>query len=586
MRLVQRARTSMLRVQRGGQYAKPLSTPPLLRQTTGRKTRLEEELAPRQGAAEVVERILDSRFFFLNECLHLPDPIDWRLARHPQASRLWRFHLHSHEFLLDFAACGRSDPAIRQSAWRLVEQWIAGNPPSDPRVYNDAWHPFCISRRLPAWFLLWQVGPPPEKASGRILESMFLQARFLADHLEWDLGGNHLLENAKALALAGAFFEGPEAQRWLEASQRIFQRELPEQILPHGEHFERSPMYHAQILAALVNLPELSTLCGVTALHMAEFLQTILHPDGDIPLFGDSCLGTSPTPAQLIGRAVGRPVQVSSPPRTSPQGRQIGDYWIWRDGGEYLIFDAGPVGADHLPAHAHADLLTFEASLACRRLFVDTGVFNYEDDAMRQHCRGTAAHNVLQVEDENQCDVWSRFRMGRRGKPLGLTSGETDGFHWAQSAHNAYRYLDVHEIVRWIACRSGGPWICLDAALGRGTRRLTQRLHLAPGTRVEHVGPETVQLHHAGMRCELTFFTPGELRIATGWYCPSFGVRIPSPVLQWTTCALLPAVVGWFLQWNGEGRAWLEGAGASLKLVWEEQNRRTEFIPFPVQGTE
>ena len=106
-----------------------------------------------------------------------------------------------------------------------------------------------------------------------------------------------------------------------------------------------------------------------------------------------------------------------------------------------------------MPAHAHADLLTFEASFGGRRLFVDSGVFNYEDDAMRRYCRSSAAHNVLQIDGHDQCDMWSRFRMGYRGWPTGLECGQTHGFHWARAAHNAYRRLGVPKLGRWLACR-------------------------------------------------------------------------------------------------------------------------------------
>lgn len=42
---------------------------------------------------------------------------------------------------------------------------------------------------------------------------MAAHANFLADHLERDLGGNHLLENLRGLALTGAFLDGPDSNR-------------------------------------------------------------------------------------------------------------------------------------------------------------------------------------------------------------------------------------------------------------------------------------------------------------------------------------------------------------------------------------
>ncbi len=509
MRLVSTGRRWSVRLTGARRYCRPytnglkLRHNPSLRRLAGRK------LAERRGdgAAENAAKILRGRYRFLNEERTFVDGVDWRLSDWPQVARLWRFHLHYHEFLLDLAAeaLRTGEPMWHQRAWRLVTDWIGGNHPGDPRALADAWHPYCISRRLPVWILLWSACPPGEELHDRVLGSIFSQASFLQRHLERDVRGNHLLENARALVLAGAFLDGPSADRWLKAGQKILRRELAEQILPHGEHFERSPMYHAQVLEALLDtrdaaglvVPELAELCGETSARMAGWLRSILHPDGELPLLGDTCLGETTAASHLISRATSGSAQEILPRREptrasaqSASARVVGDCWIYRHGKDFVIFDAGPVGANHLPAHAHADLLSLEASFRGRRLLVDSGVFNYALDAMRAYCRSSAAHNVLQIDAEDQCDMWSRFRMGYRGWPRGLKSGETHGFHWARATHNAYRRLGVPKVGRWLACRPGGPWLCVDWALGKGRRRLSSRSDKGlsrPAGLVEHI---------------------------------------------------------------------------------------------------
>jgi hypothetical protein len=66
--------------------------------------------------------------------------------------------------------------------------------------------------------------------------------RALAGQLEYHLLGNHLFADAKALIFLGAFFAGAEAEAWLTHGLLILARELPEQVLADGGHFERSPM--------------------------------------------------------------------------------------------------------------------------------------------------------------------------------------------------------------------------------------------------------------------------------------------------------------------------------------------------------
>lgn len=532
--------------------------------------------------------LLEGRYRFLNVERTLPDPIDWRLDGWPEAAPLWRFHLHYHEFLLDLAADGREEGerAGFDRAWEITAQWIESNRPSDSRAVMDAWHPYCISRRLPVWIYLWSVSPPGGELHDRVLRSMLSQGRYLERHLEWDVRGNHLLENAKALALAGAFLDGPDPDRWLGKAARILRKELAEQILTHGEHFERSPMYHALMLEALLDvrdgvgavMPDLARLCRETGERMAAFLRAIVHPDGEIPLLGDSVLGETAPIGRLVDRAGvaarresengGDPQRASVP---SADSRRVGDYWVYRHGDDFLLFDAGPVGPDHLPAHAHADLLSFEASIGGRRLFIDSGVFSYQDEPMRRYGRSSRAHNVLQIDGRDQCDTWSRFRMGYRGWPSGFAAGEASGFHWARACHNAYRRLGAPRVGRWIACRPGGPWLCVDWAEGRGRRDLSAWLHLHPDVAAEKVGDDRVRLEAAGTILDLHYLTAGRVTVTDGWYSPRLGHRLRCPVVRWAAPASLPAFYAWSLAWGDcHGRASVERSDHDVAVCWTE----------------
>jgi len=547
-------------------------------------------VADRRGplAEQTATGVCQGRFRFLNVERRLPDPVDWRLESWPRAPHLWRFHLHYHDFLLDLVACGieEHDSQYVDRAWQVVDQWIRRNRLSDPRVLADAWHPYCIARRLPVWICLWLVTAVPEAMAEGVLESIFAQARFLGSHLEWDLGGNHLLEDLRAFWIASSFFDGTEARRWRRKAGELLARQLDEQILAHGEHLERSPMYHAHILEAVLDVrdtaadlePDLARRCAQTAAQMADFLAAICHPDGQIPLLGDSAFDQTPSPRRLISRArtdgAGRPPAAwTRPSGASRQGAcELGGYWIWRDGRDFVILDAAPAGPDHLPAHAHADLLTLEISLGGKRLIVDSGVFHYQDDTMRRYCRCTAAHNVLQVDGQDQCDLWSRFRMGYRGRPTRLEHGRQATFHWVRAEHDAYRRVRVPAVGRLLACRPGGPWLCVDYAHGRGQHELTSWLHFHPDVRLEPLNSHCIRVVLGKQTFRLDLLRPGELTVGQAWYCPQFGRRIPAPVVRWHGLRRLPACCGWALSpIECCGTASLDGAeSAHPVLHWRE----------------
>jgi uncharacterized heparinase superfamily protein len=554
---------------------------------------VEAKLAARKAIApeSSADDLLHGKFTFLKTSKTLSDPVDWRLHQWPDVPLLWRFHFHYQEYSLDLLAKSleRGDAVFVDRAWDLVRQWIEGNQPRGSRFWMDAWHPACISRRLPVWVALRSACTPKQELEDLVLASVYCQARYLMHHLERDLGGNHLLDNLRALMITAALLDGPEADRWLRRASRLLRRELTEQILPHGEHFERSPMYHAHVLEAVLDMrdaitvlvPGLAIACAEAAARMAKFLRTVLHPDGDIPLLGDSCLKASPLPAELIERAEiwprrsgaipGCPVTISaSSPKLQPVHSSVatGGYWTVRDGNDFLLLDGGPVGADHLPAHAHADLLGFEASLDGRRVFVDSGVFNYEDSGMRQYCRSTAAHNALQVDGMDQCDVWSSFRLGYRGWPGRLVTGKSHDVHWARATHNAYRRQGVPTIGRWLGCHASGPWFCVDWAEGRGKHGLVNRLHIHPDVRVTQTAAGRFVLCMSGGARDLQFLSPGVGAIAHGWYCCESGRREESSVIQWTTHGDLPSFTAWcLLRAEGRDEAHLTGLGSPTDLV-------------------
>src|SRR5262249_23055062 len=147
---------------------------------------------------------------------------------------------------------------------------------------------------------------PSFRASWRA--SIYQQLDFLHHHLEYHLLANHLLKNAKALVIGGLFFAlGQQGQQWLAAGQQLLWRELNEQVLADGGHYERSPMYHAQTLADGLECFALLQAFGYLKQDkqavtrrlrtMADFLAALSYDDGTLALFNDSANTDETRPA-------------------------------------------------------------------------------------------------------------------------------------------------------------------------------------------------------------------------------------------------------------------------------------------------
>ena len=510
------------------------------------------------------------RFSLLSVEQTLGRPIDWRGVASP--SRLWGFQLQYQEYLLDLAAgLTHEDANSWRLIWETVGSWIAGHPP-ELAHHGDAWHPYCISRRLPVWAQLWALSPAPPEGESEFLQNLAQQAQWLSASLEFDLGGNHLLENLRALALAGCWLEGPTTQQWLDLAERHLRSELARQILPTGEHYERAPMYHCQVLGNLLQVgiaarnvqPTLAELCFTTATQMSEFLEQILHPDDEIPLWGDSCLGEAFSVAEI--RALQGVAGMRGPSAPPPGANVTGTTWTWRDENDVLLLDAGPVGAETLPAHAHCDLLGFEASIAGQRWLVDSGLFDYDESSMRNYCRSSVAHNVVTVDNQNCCDVWSRFRMGRRGRVTHFDHGQQADLAWCRASHDGYRPHGVPELARLVVAGPGLGFGCVETAFPSAevlqSARVVGRLHLAPELVVETDGPQRVKLSRGSTQRWLLFPEGTSYGFAQGWYCDRFGRRARTQVINYQPTGTCDRPFGWWLTPHDDSAfALVEGRG-------------------------
>jgi uncharacterized heparinase superfamily protein len=454
---------------------------------------------------------------------------DWR---HP-GSRLWSYHLHYLDGL-------RQADVPAAERLRLLEAWIAGNPPGR----RPAWEPYPTALRLVnALAFLSATGREP---SSDVLASLSRQAWWLAGTLEWDVGANHLWKDALALAWAGRLLGGEAAARWRRRGDALLRRELRRQVLADGFHYERTPTYHALLVDDLLRLDTL--LDGEEGPLRAEVqdalaragaaLATVLHPDGEIALLNDSAFGQAPRGDVLVGAASAR---VGCRLEARQGGLPQAGILRLECQGTVLFFDVGDTGDRQQPGHAHADTLTLELSVDGRRVVVDAGVHDYEGGELRRYARGTAAHNTLTVDATDQSEMWGVFRVGRRARPLDVQEGRRDGLPWASAAHDGYRGLPgapLHR--RRIEALPGGGFRIQDEVTGAGLHGVRSSLRVHPSLHARLAGDSRITVEGEGVQVELCRESGPPFSLEEGWYFPRMGERLRCTVVVQRTEAALP----------------------------------------------
>ncbi len=359
------------------------------------------------------------------ELLHHEERIDWSRSWHEWLSTpLWRYNLHYCEYLLPLAKAylDTGDRRCVDKGKAIVDSWIAVCPEARG---GWAWDPYVISMRIVNWLAFYgelrdELGED-EAFVNRMNASLAEQYVYLSQHLEKDLLANHYLENLKALVLLACYFGDGET---LGVALPMLQRQIDEQILPDGMHFELSPMYHKIVLEDLLRVATALRACGHDAgglverfrlQDMCDCLYSMERGTNRTPLFNDCGDNVAKSCNSLLICALTRF-------DVKPEYRNV-----FRDAGycflegkianRYVkvIFDAGAPGPLYALGHAHCDALSLEIFVDGEPWIVNRGTYAYQDKR-RLEFKGTVSHSVVQAERMEQSECWAFFRMARMAR--------------------------------------------------------------------------------------------------------------------------------------------------------------------------
>jgi len=428
---------------------------------------------------------------------------EWLETALPAPPTLWELQFHGFTYLL-WPVVGYADAEACPAVLDTVERWLdAWTGAEATRVGSEAylrraWTPHSVSLRLIHWarYYAWAVEDPMSAFARRLRRLVYKHAAFLSNHVEHDVGGNHLVENGAALATAGVFV--PEAgAAWRRQGLDVL-RTAASQFCSDGGHFERSPMYHVQTLTRYLTVVDLLERTGrpvppelrrVTRAG-ARYLAALEPPDGRLPLLNDAAFGMTLSLRACLAYAdavTREPVpdggQTGLVSASSDGTGPNGYYWLG-SGADRLLVDGGAIGPPHLPAHSHNDHFAVLWWVDGQRVLSDTGVYEYLPTDERRYTRSVAAHNTVQYGDLEPISTGGSYFFGRRIDPT-VRFDRADGVtyfdgRYGRLANGGPQYRHRRQLFagdEW--------WLVWDRVRADDPDRVRSRLHFDPAVNLE-----------------------------------------------------------------------------------------------------
>ena len=362
-------------------------------------------------------------FCFLNRTKCFEKEVDWDFL---SFGKLWNYNLEYFDYLME------NDISLDEKKM-LIRDFYSFSIKKEREL-----EPYPISLRT---INIIRFSVQNNLFTEQYLNFVYQELKYLNGHCEYHLLGNHLLENAFALLLGGVFFD---EKTWKLKAIDILKKELDEQILNDGAHFELSPMYHKIIFYRILELIDwyrnykdndesFLNYCLKKAELMRSWLENIQFHCGDIPLFNDSAKNIAYDSQFLLEYADSLKI-TSSKVSLGESG-----YRTFKNYNYEIKVDFAQLGSSYQPGHAHADTLSFILYYKGIPLFVEQGTSTYEIGVRRELERSTGAHNTVIVAGKNQSEVWGGFRVGNRAKTTILK----DDLEIIEAQHDGYESLGI-----------------------------------------------------------------------------------------------------------------------------------------------
>ena len=453
-------------------------------------------------------RILNNEFTFLNKLTYkFENEVDWEI--NPFDYRLWNFNLNYFDFLDTLYNTYKKTKDIKylDKGINLIDNWIEKN-----KEYNvNTWDPYVVSKRL--FNFINFIADIKEiyiiDKLDKINSNIYTQAQYLSRNIEYYLDANHVIMDGKGLVFAGTYLNNSSL---LNQGISILEKEYKRQVLSDGGHYERSPSYQVEVLSHYVEsyillikngLNEKGKILIKPIEKMSGYLNSIIMPNGNIPLLNDSSLDypfKAEDLLQVCSIILKQKLFYSN--SLSDYALSILDsqdvnifnelikcekyssiknvileesgYYIIKDliNNEeiYILFDCGNGGPDYNLGHTHADSLNILLTIGNRDLIIDSGTYTYKIGQDRDNYRSTLAHNTITIDNKNSSDIWSGFRVGKRAKTTLNKYIDNNKYTYISASHDGYRKILTKDKIihkREVIYIKGNGLIIIDTLAGK-----------------------------------------------------------------------------------------------------------------------
>lgn len=393
--------------------------------------------------------------------------IDWDY-KHNQNINTYQVYLHSLNFIQDFILVAQSERknTYFKLARNIIMDWYKF---ARTKKDNAAWNEHATSSRIMN-IIDFQLAAGDNKLDVEIFQKIVKQhCGFLYLDSKYKYN-NHGLMMDNSLLYASRFIENETLQnRYISKAILRIKLSIRSDISSNSLHLENSPEYHKLYLSIMRKIINTCSLLNIKLgdeyetiiSHANELLNTIIKPNLELPLLGDTGKITEKLDKNFddfIDNDAGLVIFQKQHPKYNLKS-------------SYFTFNSGYKSK----THKHFDDLSITYYLNGHDLFIDSGKYSYNrNDKMRQYILSPAAHSTIYVKD-NEYQLHSNPWIVEHDLKIDKTFITKD-YKLVSGINNLYP--NVH-IKRTCILISGDILIIIDNIVSKKEQTIVQNFNLS-----------------------------------------------------------------------------------------------------------